>query len=90
MTLWLKYVGLQTYRDGSVKKRVRMHEVTRELPPHAKNVKIVGVHKYPSATLVDIQYEAPQHYRHGYSHLRKRIQTIRLGKSVGVVRLVRR
>ena len=88
--MWLQYVGLQKLRNGKVVKRIRLHEVTRELPPHARNVKIVGIHKLPVATLVDIQYMAPQRYRNGIVHARKRVQTIRLGKAVSGVKLIRR
>ena len=90
MALWIKYVGLQKYRDGSVKKRIRMHEVTRELPPHARNVRIVGIHKLKDATLIDIQYEAPQRYKDNFIHMRKRMQTIRIGKVVGGIKLIKK
>ena|GEM_PF-4081256 len=90
MTLYLEYIGYQRLRNGAVVKRKRLHEVTRELPKGARNVKIVGVRRYPVATLVDVQYEAPQTYRGGIRHLRKRTQTIRLGKAAGSVRLVRK
>lgn len=90
MTIWIEYTGYQTLRNGRVVKRKRRHEVTRELPPHARNVKIIGVHKYPSATLVDVSYESPQAYRGGVRHYRKRTQTIKIGKTAGKVKIVKK